>query len=207
MGQTRRGTLLGEWSCLRGGGYLGKSKRGSLQWHSGCRLRSDLPGRGWGAVLWTEGSERRKAPRHEHLQVLVADEVSVTQVQSVREESTRRKAGMGAGTLCLLHSGGHQKALGRLQCNLKLVALAAHYGEGCGKHMGWGELRSGGGCDPDGGMEIHRSRRVLKACRSCDRLVARRSHPSFRPGCLPLSIFEIRKPQRFVLLPAFIPCC
>lgn len=52
---------------------------------------------------------------------------------------------MGAGTLCLLHSGGHQKALGRrLQCNLKLVALAAHYGEGCGKHMGWGELRSGG---------------------------------------------------------------
>lgn len=128
---------------------------------------------------------------------------------AIRKRGERpEKSRDGAGTLCLLHSGGHQKALGRrLQCNLKLVALAAHYGEGCGKHMGWGELRSGGGCDPDGGMEVHRLRRVLKVCRSCDRLVERRFHPSFRPGCLPLSIFEIRKPQRFVLLPAFIQCC
>lgn len=72
----------------------------------------------------------------------------------------------------------------------------------------WGELRSGG-CDPDGGMEIHRrSWGVLMACRSCDyRLAERRFHPSFRPGCLSLSVFEIRKPQRFVLLPAFIQCC
>lgn len=133
----------------------------------------------------------------------------MTQVQSVREESAWRKAGMKAGTLCLLHSGGHRKALGRrLQCNLKLVALGSSLWRGLWEAYGVGELRSGGGCDPDGGMEIlRRSWRDLKACRSCDRLVERRFHPSFRPGCLPLSIFEIRKPQRFVLLPAFIQCC
>lgn len=38
---------------------------------------------GWGG-LWTEGSERREALRHEHFQVLVKRKASVAQVQYPR---------------------------------------------------------------------------------------------------------------------------